>query len=186
MTPGAELSADPDIPSSDGVIAPTSARLAELYAGSMPAAERLAYLLTGNVDDARDLAQEAFVRCVGRFRHLRVPDAFHAYLRRSVVNLHMSGLRRTRVERAYLARAGADDARTRDPEVEVREELWRALATLPGRQRAALVLRYYEDLSERDAAGVLGCTVPALKMLVARGTASLRARLGEHDEGEAG
>ena len=185
MTPGSELSADPDLPATEGAIAPTGDRLAELYARSMPAAERLAYLLTGNVDEARDLAQEAFVRCVGRFRHLRVPDAFHAYLRRSVVNLHTSGLRRSRVERAYLARAATGDVPTLGPEVEVREQLWQALATLPARQRAALVLRYYEDLSERDAAGVLGCSVPALKMLVARGTASLRARLDAHDEGEA-
>jgi RNA polymerase sigma factor (sigma-70 family) len=78
--------------------------LAELYERHAPAAGRLAYLLTGDRTLAEDLVQEAFVRVVGRFRHLRVPDAFEAYLRRTIVNLHTSQLRRKRIERAYLER----------------------------------------------------------------------------------
>jgi DNA-directed RNA polymerase specialized sigma24 family protein len=58
-----------------------------------------------------------------------------------------------------------------------REDLWRELAMLPARQRAALVLRYYEDLSERDAAEALGCSLSALKSLVARGSDTLRTSL---------
>ena len=56
------------------------------------------------------------------------------------------------------------------PDVGVREDLWRRLLALPARQRAVLVLRYYEDLSERDTAEVLGCTVAAVKSLASRGT----------------
>jgi RNA polymerase sigma factor (sigma-70 family) len=75
-----------------------------------------------------------------------------------------------------LQREGAVSATrvSTQPDVGVREDLWRALATLPPRQRAALVLRYYEDLSEHDAAQVLGCSVAALKSLVARGSETLR------------
>jgi RNA polymerase sigma factor (sigma-70 family) len=120
--------------------------------------------------------QEAFIRCVGRFRHLRVPDAFESYLRRAIVNLHTSGLRRRRLERAWLAKEGAAAIRRTSsmPDVDTREDLWRRLLALPARQRAALVLRYYEDLSERETADVLGCTVAAVKSLVSRGTSTLR------------
>lgn len=157
-------------------------RLDDLYVRHAPAGMRLAFLLTGDRNQAEDLMQEAFVRCVGRFRHLRVPDTFDAYLRRSIVNLHTSGLRHKRVERTWLARHGAASAAaaargTTIPDIAAREDLWRALAGLPSRQRAALVLRYYEDLSEQQTAAVLGCTVAAVKSLVARGSETLRTRL---------
>ncbi len=157
--------------------------LADLYRRHAPAAGRLAYLLTGDRGLAEDLVQEAFVRVVGRFRHLRVPDAFDAYLRRTIVNLHTSQLRRKRVERAYLERerntAGARGEPT--PDVGLREELWRALLRLPVRQRAAVVLRYYEDLSERDAADALRCSPAAVKSLVARAMETLRAEIGSEE-----
>ncbi len=154
-------------------------RLAELYERHAGAGLRLAFLLTGgDRPQAEDLLQEAFVRCVGRLRHLRVPDAFDAYLRRAIVNLHTSGLRRTRLERAYAAREGATLPRVSSmPDVAGRQDLWRTLSSLPARQRAALVLRYYEDLSERDTAEVLGCSLPAVKSLIARGTEALRAEI---------
>jgi RNA polymerase sigma-70 factor (sigma-E family) len=152
--------------------------LAELYERHAPAAGRLAYLLTGDRALAEDLVQEAFVRVVGRFRHLRVPDAFWVYLRRTIVNLHTSQLRRRRLERAHLERESRDAAReTTLPDVGAREELWTAILALPPRQRAAVVLRYYEDLSERETAEVLGCSPAAAKSLVARAMQTLRAEI---------
>jgi RNA polymerase sigma-70 factor (sigma-E family) len=142
----------------------------------------LAYLLTGNQDQAEDLAQEAFVRLSGRFRHLRDPRAFGAYLRKTVVNLHLSGMRRLRVEREYLRRHPADAATAITSDVEGQRDLWKALQRLPGRQRAAVVLRYYEDLSERETAAALGCSVAAAKSLVARGMQTLRGQLRGEDE----
>ena len=121
--------------------------------------------------------QEAFVRVAGRFRHLRVPDAFEAYLRRTIVNLHTSQLRRRRLERAYLERQRSPVSETTLPDVGAREELWGAVLSLPARQRAAVVLRYYEDLSERETADVLGCSTAAAKSLVARAMQSLRAEM---------
>ena len=155
--------------------------LAELYARHVPSAVRLAFLLTGDRSQAEDLVHEAFVRCIGRFGHLRAHEAFDAYLRRAVVNLHTSGLRRRRSERAWLARHGAVEVAraTSMPDVGSREDLWRALRQLPPRQRAALVLRYYEDLSERDTAAALGCSVAAVKSLVQRGGQALRTIVGE-------
>jgi RNA polymerase sigma-70 factor (sigma-E family) len=165
-------------------VEPEHGGMAELYVRYVPAGIRLAYLLTGDQSQAEDLAHEAFVRCVGRFRYLRSREAFDGYLRRAIVNLHTSGIRRRYVERAWLRtegrRAAADTASM--PDVVGREDLWRALATLPVRQRAALVLRYYEDLSERDTATLLGCSVAAVKSLVARGSEGLRGSIAEGEE----
>ena len=161
------------------VAEPEHGAMAELYTRYVPGGIRLAYLLTGDRHQAEDLTHEAFVRCVGRFQHLRAHTAFDAYLRRAIVNLHMSSLRHRLVEREWLRREGPRAARATASQADVggRTDLWNALATLPARQRAALVLRYYEDLSERDTAEVLGCTVAAVKSLVARGSDALRAQL---------
>jgi RNA polymerase sigma-70 factor (sigma-E family) len=156
--------------------------LAALYARHAIAAGRLAYLLTGSNAEAEDLVQEAFARVVGRFGHLRVPDAFEAYLRRTIVNLHTSRLRRLRLERAFAEREGRRTPETVGmPDVGVRQALWQALLALPPRQRAAVVLRYYEDLSEADTAQVLGCSVAAVKSLVARAMKTLRTTVADHD-----
>jgi len=129
--------------------------------------------------EAEDITQEAFIRVAGRFRHLRTPDAFDAYLRRTVVNLCMSHHRRRRVERAYLEHEGGRRVRAVDPpDVEGRDELRRALAALPMRQRAAVVLRYYDDLPEQRVAEVLGCSVPAARSLVFRAMETLRTTIG--------
>ena len=153
--------------------------LDELYARHAPAAGRLAYLLTGDRDAAEELVQDAFVRLVGRFRHRRVPDAFEAYLRRTIVNLHTSSLRRLRLERRELdkARAGRLEAETL-PDLEMRDELWRTLLELPARQRAVVVLRFYEDLSERETAEVMRASTNAVKSLLARAMRTLRERIG--------
>jgi RNA polymerase sigma-70 factor (sigma-E family) len=159
--------------------APSAGRLEDLYLRNAPGALRLAYFLCGDREAAQDLVQDAFVRVVGRFAYLRTPDAFDAYLRRTVVNLFTSQLRRRRLERAHLAHErGAATAGHLDEDPALRDELWRALGTLPARQRAAIVLRYYEDLSEKDTAEILRCSVGAANQLVTRGIASLRTNLG--------
>jgi RNA polymerase sigma-70 factor (sigma-E family) len=174
---------DPDVtePGPAEASAPIG-RLEDLYVRNAPGALRLAYFLTGNRELAEDLVQEAFVRVAGRFRHLRMPDAFDAYLRRTIVNLYTSQLRRTKLERAYVARQGSDPSianESGDPAT--RDELWQALHTLPERQRAAIVLRFYEDLSEHQSAEVLGCSTGALNQLVVRGMAALRTQIGDDE-----
>ena len=150
-------------------------RMAELYALHAPGAARLAYLLTSDRDLAEDLVQEAFVRLLRRYHDLRDPASFDAYLRKTVVNLSRKHFRRGRVERAHLEKErGRASAGHEGPDLETREEAWAALGALPSRQRVALVLRYYEDLSERETADILGVTTAAVRSLVQRGIASLR------------
>jgi len=172
---------DPDVTESSPAERPAApGRLEDLYVRNAPSALRLGYFLTGNRELAEDLVQEAFVRVAGRFRHLRVPDAFDAYLRRTIVNLYTSQLRRTKLERAYVARHGAAPSiATESSDPATRDELWRALHTLPERQRVAIVLRFYEDLSEQRAAEILHCSSGALNQLVVRGMATLREQIGD-------
>ena len=151
-------------------------RLETLYAAHAPDAARLAYLLTGDRALAEDLTQEAFVRMFGRFRDLRNPEAFGAYLRKTVVNLSKSHFRRKSVERTYLEK---ESRLPNAPGPAAPDEMWDALRALRPRQRAAIVLRYYEDLSEAQTADVLGCAVGTVKSLVARGLQQLRAGLTE-------
>jgi RNA polymerase sigma-70 factor (sigma-E family) len=157
-------------------------RLEEAYRQLVPDALALSYLLTGSRPAAEDLVHDAFVRLAGRFEHLRHREALPAYMRRTIIHLHISRLRRLRVERTYLVRFGAE-GRPPEPEVDVadREDLWIELQALPPRQRAAVVLRYYQDLSERETAEVLGCSVAAVKSLVARGLTTLRAQVRGED-----
>jgi RNA polymerase sigma-70 factor (sigma-E family) len=158
-------------------------RLGELYLRYADDATRLAYLLTGDRALAEDMVQDAFVRLAGRLAHLRDEGAFEPYLKRTVVNLARSHWRRRKVERAHLERtssAPGADVRT-EPDLGDRDALWHALAALPARQRTALVLRFYEDMSERRIAEVLGCRPGTVKSLVSRGLARLRAEIGGED-----
>jgi len=158
-----------------------SSKLGELYRVHAPRALGLAYLLAGDWHQAEDLAQEAFVRVAGRFRHIRDPGVFEAYLRRAVINLHRSFLRRRRLEREYLSRQAVVDRAGSMPDIESRDELVAALLRVPQRQRAAVVLRHCLDLTESQVADALGCSVAAARNLVARGLKVLRAELGGDD-----
>ena len=151
--------------------------LEELYVRNAPQALRLAYFLTGDRSVAEDLVQEAFVRVAGRFGHLRQPDTMPAYLRATIVNLHTSHLRRRRVERDWIQKQAPQVALVPAYDPGPRDELWEAMKVLSPRQRAAVVLRYYEDLPERDAAQALGCSVGALNQLVVRALTTLRQRV---------
>lgn len=143
---------------------------------------RLAYLITSDRELAQDIAQDAFVRVAGHFRHLRSPEAFDAYLRRTVVNLCNSHFRHQRVVRAALEREAGLAARPAEgPDVGLREELRSALHHLPARQRTALVLHYYEDLSEEQLADAMGCSISAAPSLVAHGKQSLRTLIGSEE-----
>ncbi len=155
-----------------------SGRIERLYASNIQEATRLAYLLTGERELAEDLAQDAFVKAAGRFRNLRGQDAFGAYLRKTVVNSCRAHWRRRKVERAYLDRAAREkNATSHQSDVPQRLAIIGALDQLPLRQRTAVVLRHYADLSERETAELMGCTVGTVKTLTSRGLATLRGRM---------
>lgn len=151
-------------------------RVYELYA---PEAGRVAFLLTGDRELAEDIVHEAFVRLAGRFEHLRDPDALPFYLKRTIVNLARGHWRRAKVERRFLVGERSRHRRrdARFPDVETRSELRDALAELSERQRAAVVLRYYGDLSEHQTAEILELSPAAVRSLVHRGVEALRAQL---------
>jgi len=153
--------------------------LDELYRRHVDDALGLAYLLTGDRALAEDLVQDAFVRVLGRFHDLRNRDAFWWYLRRTVVNLSNSHFRRRRVERAWLERQRPKTAATPGPDLEERHRVLAALMTLRPEQRAAVVLRYYEDLTEADTAEALGRPIGTVKSMVSRGMDRLREELGD-------
>ena len=133
-------------------------------------AVRLAYVLTSDADLAEDVVAEAFVKVYVRWRRGEVRDV-GAYLRRAVANEANSRLRRRYLERREATRRHGDDRGVRlvDDGAADRDEIWTALERLPARQRQAVVLRYYEDLSEAETAEVLGCSVGTVKSQVWRG-----------------
>lgn len=161
-----------------------------LYRAHATAARRLAFLLVGDREEADDLVQDCFVRLVARHRRPTGPgaaavDDLPAYLRRAVVNASRSWVRRRVVRRrraheAALAYgpAGVADAQAPDASVAavVDDGLRRALLDLPERQRTAVVLRHYLDLSETDCADLMDCSVGTVKAAASRGRTRL-ARL---------
>ena len=152
-------------------------RLGELYRRHAPDAARLAYLLTGNRALAEDLVHEAFIRMIGRFQDMRSPESFQWYLRRTLVNLVKSHFRHEKVERAYVDRESARPDPAHEPDVDAREDLWRRLMDLPERQRAVIVLRFYEDLTEAQIAELLETPLGTVKSLMSRGLARLRGEM---------
>lgn len=142
-------------------------------------AVRLAYLLTSDAHQAEDIAAEAFAKVYVRWKKGEVRDV-GAYLRRAVANEANSKLRRRYLERREAEKRSGDDRGvvTVDGGAADRDEVWRAISRLPDRQRKAIVLRYYEDLSEAETAEVLGCSVGTVKSQVSRGLARLQEVVG--------
>lgn len=159
--------------------------LADLYRAHAPAAVRFAYLITGERELAQDLVHDAFETLSQRLNEIGNPDAFGAYLRTTVLNLARMHFRHRKLERSYLGRqhmAGPGAVSDDVSYVEMRKSLFR----LPYRQRAAIVLRFYEDLPEREIARLLGCRPGTVKSLLSRGLAALRAEIDPStEEGEA-
>jgi RNA polymerase sigma-70 factor (sigma-E family) len=135
-----------------------------LYAEEVDAMSRLAFLMVGSVDQAEELVHDAFARLYERWDRVDNPGG---YLRTCVVNGCRDRLRRRRVEERHASAAvGGSDPDT--------DHLADVLAALPYKQRAAVVLRYYEDRSEADIADLLGVRPGTVKSLLHRGLASLR------------
>ncbi len=156
-------------------------RLDALYTRHRRAAFGFAYLVCGDRDRADDAVQEAFERVMRRGGRLRRPEAFGAYLHKTVLNVLRSRARsesRARDREVRHASAAGHlsptDLEPPASDADPDGRLWTALQGLPDRQRAAVVCRIWLDLSEADAAGVLGCRPGTVKSLLSRGLASIR------------
>jgi RNA polymerase sigma-70 factor (sigma-E family) len=138
---------------------------------------RLAFLLVGDVHLAEDLVQASLVKVMGRWDEIAGKGDPHAYVRKVLVHTTLGWKRRRwRAEHPSdrLPDWGTPD---RTAIVDSRERLRRALQSLPPHQRAAVVLRHYEDMSEAQVARELGCSVGTVKSRTARGLERLRALL---------
>jgi RNA polymerase sigma-70 factor (sigma-E family) len=137
---------------------------------------RTAYLLCGDWERAADLTQEALIRVYVAWPRLDRDHGLRAYARRAVVSVAIDhGRRRSSTEVVGLV--GHPEPRMSDPASDVVERmaLLQALSALPPRQRACVVLRYYEDLSVEAVADALGCRIGTVKSQTARGLEALRA-----------
>lgn len=138
---------------------------------------RAALLLTADEASAQDLAQETVIKVLQHPRRVAAAADPVAYTRRIMLNLFLAGRRRRwsgEVAHAEPPQPGVDGA---FGAVEDRDLLRRALRTLPPRQRAAVLLRHYEQRPEAEAAALMGCSVGNIKSLASRGMASLREAL---------
>jgi RNA polymerase sigma-70 factor (sigma-E family) len=165
------------------------AEFAEYFAARQAAVRRTAYLMCGDWAWADDLAQSAFVRLAASWSRVRDRGALDAYVRTCLVRAFLAEVRRPwrRRERAVAEIVETDPADDSAEAVSRAMEVRQALARLAPRQRAVLVLRYFEDLSVADAARVLSCTEGTVKSQTARALAALRVVLaGQYSEAVVG
>jgi len=145
-----------------------------------PALRRTAYLMCGDWERAADITQEALIRVYVAWPRLEQDHGLRTYARRAVMSVAIEQARKRssgEVPAAHVA-----DRRVEDPAGQVVDRLFlmTALAELPARQRACVVLRFYEDLSVETVAQTLGCRTGTVKSQTARGLDALRAAYARH------
>ena len=168
------MSAEQRVQSFEGFVA---ARWAALY--------RTAYLLTGQHAEAEDVLQTTLVKAFASWGRVERADSAEAYVRRMLVNGFISSRRRgsSRLERVQDSAPDVPVA-THESAVLDRLNLWTYVTGLPPRQRAVIVLRFYEDMSERQVAEALGCSLGTVKSQTHDALKTLRACLGTEPESE--
>ncbi|MGD9796284.1 MAG: RNA polymerase sigma factor [Acidimicrobiia bacterium] len=174
--PSVTAAGEPDI---DAVTPPRTcsddSTFVGLYESSYRRLVEIARLTTGSNALAEEIVQDAFADLLNRFETVRNP---RAYLRSSVVSRCTSWVRRRMVERRYQDRFAVEPAAWTDPDTVA---VMNAIAQLPVRQRAAIVMRYLADWSERDIADALGCRPGTVKSLLARARTTLAKDLSDED-----
>ena len=142
---------------------------------------RAAQAMTGNRADAEDLLQATLVKAYQSWDRIDDPAALDTYVRRVMVNTHISGWRRRRVDEYptdELPDSPSEGDATRDSDL--RDVVQRAIDRLPRQMRAAVMLRFYDDMTEPEVAAAMGVSVGTVKSTGARAVAKLRndAELG--------
>jgi RNA polymerase sigma-70 factor (sigma-E family) len=141
-----------------------------------PALMRFAYLLTGDRHRAEDLVQEVLARVHQRWNRIDRTENAEFYVRTALVRQNISWWRR-RASRSEQPVAEVPDVAATDSgehTIAARDEMWALLATLPRKQRAVLVLRFYEDLPDNQIAALLGCSAVSVRVQASRALARLR------------
>jgi RNA polymerase sigma-70 factor (sigma-E family) len=148
----------------------------EFVRAALPGLLRYGHALAGNPHDAADLVQTVLEKIGSRWaKILRTTGDPLAYTRRAMANTHISRWRRLRRESLVADLPDIAAAARQDPFDN--EPLWQALRALPPRQRAVIVLRYYEGLSEAEIAAALGVSTGTVKSQASKAMATLRLRL---------
>ena len=137
----------------------------------------LAFIMLGDSARSEEVVMEAFVKAFTGWERFKRVDHPHAYLRQVVVNLCRSRFRREQVEHRVNALVHRRDESSVQPEQEDRLDLWAAVRRLPDRQRAVVVLRYLEDMTEREIADTLECSVGTVKSQLHKAKAKLEREL---------
>ncbi|MDX6286371.1 MAG: hypothetical protein QOG53_1856 [Frankiales bacterium] len=158
------------------------ARFAEYVSGQWSALLRYATVLCGDAVEAEELVQAALVRVALRWDRVEAKENPHYYVRRTVLNVYLSKWRRLRGRESLTA--SVPDVAMTDPTNAVLDHdvVRRALLHVPPRQRAVLVLRYLEDMTEAQTADVLGCSIGTVKSQTSKGLARLREVLDVNDD----
>jgi RNA polymerase sigma-70 factor (sigma-E family) len=175
----------PDVLRAEPATQPTAARweadhlLTEIYLGEYRSLVRLAVLLLHDVSTAEEVVQEAFIAMHTGWRRLRDTEKALSYLRQAVVNRSRSVLRHRTVVDKNAPKHVPDEPSAEAGAIALleRSAVVAALRRLPDRQREAIVLRYYADLSEADIAATMGISRGAVKSHTARGMAALKSVL---------
>jgi RNA polymerase sigma-70 factor (sigma-E family) len=161
-------------------------RVANLFDAHYAPLCRLAYVILGDSQMAEEMVMEALLKTFTGFRRIRDLDRADVYLRRAVVNLCRSKIRRKSIEMRVNATVHHRDERRAphwDPEQhEISRVVLEAVRKLPERQRACVVMFYYEDLPEAQIAEVLDCSVGTVKSQLSKSRAKLQKWLGSQLE----
>jgi RNA polymerase sigma-70 factor (sigma-E family) len=152
----------------------------EFVAGALPRLLRFAHVLTGNSAAAEDLVQTALGRSWRAWRLGRIDDP-QAFVRKVMVNSHLSWRRRHGGRETAVANPPEMIAEDEARRIDDRDAICRALLAVPPRQRAVIVLRYYEELSELEIAAVMGISPGTVKSQAARALRHLAATLTAAD-----
>lgn len=150
----------------------------EFVAARSAALHRTAYLLVRDPQLSQDLVQEALTKTYVAWPRLRDVAKAEPYTRRVITTTAITWFRRRSWRERPVDRIPDTGSPSEVDEVDARVLLWRAIGDLPARQRAAIVLRFFEDLTEAQTANTMGCAVGTVKSQVSAGLAKLRSALG--------
>jgi RNA polymerase sigma-70 factor (sigma-E family) len=147
------------------------------------ALQRTAHLLTGDVHSAQDLVQSTLAKLYLGWDRIRRAENVDAYARKVLVNEYRSAWRRPLRRNEHSVELVPDRSAGEAPAYDgSREAVWRFVCSLPPKQRAVVVLRFYEQLTEAEIADLMGISVGTVKSQSSRALASLRAQLPDHPE----
>jgi RNA polymerase sigma-70 factor (sigma-E family) len=152
-------------------------RIGEWFTAEYDNLLRFALLISGDPATAEDLVHEAFVRLYRAERQIEA-NGFPSYARRTILNVQRSAFRRFRSERRAMSAHGAE-SHTEQPMPA--PHVWKAVLALPRQQRACIVLRYYESMTDQEVAHTLGVGHGTVKKAMNRALTSLRAEIGNEE-----